>query len=86
MNRRRKNEYNLVLQSIIKEAKSCKIVLKLKTVMMDFEKAAMNSFIVIKLCLFHFSQSIFRNIVNCGIKTIYTKDEKIKLWFKRIFA
>ena len=92
MNRRRKKEYNVVLESVKKAAKKIKIKLSPKTVMMDFEKAAMNSFeemfpgIIIKLCLFHFTQNIFRNLVNYGFKIAYSKEEKIKQWFKSFFV
>ena len=84
INRRRKKEYNVVniINSVKKEAKKIKIKLNSKTVMMDFEKAAMNSFeevfsgIIIKLCLFHYAQNIFRNLFNYGFKIAYSKEEK----------
>ena len=92
MHRRRAIEYNKVLKGLFKEAKTLKIKLNPSTVMMDFEKAAMNSFVFyfpnikIKLCLFHFSQSLFKHIVIFGFKGIYSKDAIIKEWFKKIFA
>ena len=92
MHRRRVVEYNKVLKGLVKEAKKNKIKLKPATVMMDFEKAAMNAFlenfpgVLIKLCLFHFSQSLFKHIVSLGFKDIYTKDAVIKEWFKKVFA
>ena len=92
MHRRRKIEYNKVLIGLLKEANKLKIKLKPSTVMMDFEKTAMNSFvenfpdISIKLYLFHFSQSLFKHIVSCGFKEIYCKNESIKIRFKKAFA
>lgn len=57
-------------------------------IMVDFEKAAINSFeqnfvdVIIKGCLFHFSQSLFKNLIkNQGMKKSYLVHEPLQLWF-----
>jgi len=60
--------------------------------MIDFEiatkKAYEQSFpgIIVKGCLFHFGQSLFKNFVKHGFKTAYLENEELQRWFKRLFC
>ena len=38
-----------------------------------------------KGCLFHFGQSLMKNVNKLGLKQSYQKDQKIKDWIKSIF-
>jgi hypothetical protein len=50
-----------------------------RTFTFDFEIAA------IKGCLFHFSQSIFKHMIQVGLKKDYENDENVRNWFKSLF-
>ena len=34
---------------------------------------------------FHFGQSLFKNFLKHGMKTLYILDEQIQKWFKKVF-
>jgi len=52
----------------------------------DFEKAAKKSDeqrfpgIIVKGCLFHFGQYLFKNFVKHGFKTAYLENEELQRW------
>lgn len=82
----------MYFQAVKKAANQKQLILKPKVIMTDFEIAAINSFkknfqgVENKGCLFHFAQSLYKNICKHGLKTKYDKDETVKDWFKSIFA
>ena len=41
---------------------------------------------VITGCMFHFGQSIFKNLVKCGLKEVYANNSEFRTWFKKIFT
>ncbi len=90
MKRRRAQEYNEVLKSLIDAAKVHKLLIKPKFAMIDFEpamkKAYENTFpgIVVKACLFHFGQSLFKNLVRIGLKSEYLEIPEFQMWFKKL--
>lgn len=59
-----------------------------ETFMMDFEKASINAFATvfpnsgITSCLFHFSQNIYRKVVELGFKERYNQDVEFNLRIK----
>ena len=60
--------------------------------MIDFERAVIKSFkkhfsyATVKGCLFHFSQSLFKNLTKNHLKDKYINDEVFRLWFKKVFC
>ena len=60
--------------------------------MTDHEQASRNALkaiwkdIVVKLCYFHFSQSIFRNVQTNGLTTKYESIVQFKKWIKKIMS
>ena len=92
MNRRRKIDYVCVLKAIQKEGLKHQINLDPQTIMVDFEKAAINAFkevfkkSEIKGCLFHFCQSLYKKLCSLGFQDLYNKDEAVQTWFKSIFC
>ena len=49
-----------------------------------FEKVFIG--ILVKGCLFHFGQSLFRKFVSLGLKTYYIEKKDVQDWFKSIFC
>jgi hypothetical protein len=90
MNRRRKRDYDIVMEALHKKAKDQKVKLNPKYIMTDFELAAINSFrdnfegIESKGCMFHFCQSLMKKMNNLGLKSDYENDEKLANWFKSL--
>ena len=62
------------MNALISEARKHGLILKPSQTMIDFEIAAKLAFeivfdgIIIKGCLFHFGQSLFRKFVSLGLK------------------
>jgi hypothetical protein len=60
--------------------------------MADFEKAVFSAFeenfpeIVSKGCVFHFSQSLLRNVASEGLRDTYSNDNAFNHWVKRCFS
>jgi hypothetical protein len=60
--------------------------------MVDFELAVKQAYertspgVLVKGCLFHFGQSLFKNVVRIGPKTEYLEIEDFRLWFKKGFC
>ena len=60
--------------------------------MIDFELAAKKAYeqvfsgIVVKGCLFHFGQSLFRMFCSLGLKSYYIEKKEVQDWFKAIFC
>ena len=60
--------------------------------MTDHEQASRNALkaiwidIVVKLCYFHYSQSIFRNVQTNSLTAKYESDVKFKKWVKKIMS
>ena len=92
MKRRRTKDYVKLLETLIKEARKIGLTLKPIQVMIDFEIAAKKAFekvfigILVKGCLFHFGQSLFRKFVSLGLKTYYIEKKDVQDWFKSIFC
>jgi hypothetical protein len=76
----------------VKENRLLPVTLKPIQVMIDFEIAAKKAFekvfigILVKGCLFHFGQSLFRKFVSLGLKTYYIEKKDVQDWFKSIFC
>ncbi|CAF1382091.1 unnamed protein product [Didymodactylos carnosus] len=68
------------------------LVIKLRTVTVDFELGVSNVFtkyypsIIVRGCLFHFGQSLYRKFVDLGLKTQYKDDENLRDWFRSFAA
>jgi hypothetical protein len=92
MKRRRTKDYVKLLETLIKEARKIGLTLKPIQVMNDFEIAAKKAFkkafigILVKGCIFHFGQSLFRKFVSLGLKTYYIEKKDVQDWFKSIFC
>ena len=60
--------------------------------MVDFEIAVIMSFqkkfidAIIKGCLFHFSQSLFKNLIKHHLNVVYHECPDLQLWFKKVFT
>jgi len=58
--------------------------------MIDFEMAAKKAYeelfvgIIVKGCLFHYGQSLFRKFVQIGFKTEYLENPILQVWFKSV--
>lgn len=72
--------------------KSIKPELNPDTIMIDFEKAAMNAisktFPVTKIrgCFFHFTQSVWRHVQQAGLQQKYTEDSEFALQIRMMTA
>ena len=68
------------------------LVLNLKTIVTDFEQAAMNAYkfhwsgAEIKGCFFHFNQAVLRWAFRNGFKLSYTIKTKFNIWLKTILS
>ena len=66
--------YRCLFSELKDGANRIKLILKPKLVMLDFEQATINALnfhfpgVLIKLCFFHFSQNVFKKIVEVGLK------------------
>jgi hypothetical protein len=66
--------------------------IRLKTITIDFELDVSNVFtkhyptVIIRGCLFHFGQALFRKFVDLGLKTAYKNDENLRDWFRSLAA
>jgi hypothetical protein len=60
--------------------------------MIDFELAAQRAFeisfpgVIIKGCLFHFGQTLFKNLMKVGLKQEYADNEQLQTFFKQVFC
>jgi len=60
--------------------------------MIDFEMAAKKAYeelflgIIVKGCLFHYGQSLFRKFVQIGFKTEYLENPILQVWFKSVVS
>lgn len=85
---KKKKTYIRLLQSL----KTLNCNLKPKTVMLDFEIGAMTAFkkefgdIKIRGCHFHFAQSIWRHIQECGLSKQYKEDSTFAFEIKKLNA
>ncbi|CAF0977591.1 unnamed protein product, partial [Brachionus calyciflorus] len=74
MRRRRIKDYIKILLALKKEAQNYYLELNPLYVMMDFEIAAKKGFeyvfpsIIVRGCLFHFGQTLFKNLMKIGLK------------------
>ena len=90
MARRRKRDYKEVLKALIDECKEHGLTFNPKEVMIDFEMAAKKAYeellegIIVKGCLFHYGQSLFRKFVLIGFKTEYLENPLLQVWFKSV--
>lgn len=93
MHRRRTQDYEKMLDILIKESKALGKPLETKVIMTDFEKAPKvafkNNFKSIesyKGCLFHFAQAIYRKWKSLGLHTAFKDNETVSNWLRSIFA
>ncbi len=92
MKRKRTKYYVKLLETLIKEARKIGLTLKPIQVVIHFEIAAKKVFkkafigILLKGCLFHFGQSLFRKFVSLGLKTYCIEKKDVQDWFKSIFC
>ena len=92
MKRRRTKDYLRLLQSLSSSALEIGYTLKPIQVMIDFEIAAKEAFenlfprIIVKGCIFHFSQSLFKRFCTLGLKTDYLEKAEVHKWFKAVFC
>jgi len=86
MKRRRTKDYIQILDALVTSAKKLNFVIKRTHAMIDFEKETKKEYeqrfpsIIVKDCLFHFGQSLFKNFVKHGFKTAYLKNEELQRW------
>ena len=77
-----------MLEILICESQKLGFLLKPIQVMIDFEIASKKAFekvflgILVKGCLFHFGQSLFRKFVALGLKSYYIDIKDVHEWFK----
>ena len=66
--------------------------LKPEWFMCDFEYVMIKSIkihfngIIVKGCLFHISQALYRNLVAHGLKKAYQEVKSLQVWFKSAFT
>ena len=86
MKRRRIKDYVKLFKILVKEAKNYGYTLK------SFELAAKKAYeqvfieIVVKGCLFHFGQSLFKKFCALGLKSYYIEKKEEQEWFKGLFC
>ena len=82
MKRRRTKDYAKLLEILVKEAQKLGYMLKPGQAIIDFELAAKKAYekvfvgIVVKGCLFHFGQSLFRKFCSLGLKSYYIEKKR----------
>ncbi len=92
MKRHRTKDYKEILIALVEEAKKHGLVLSPMYVMVDFELAAKQAFeyvfidILVRGCLFHFGQTLFKNLIKIGLKQEYLDNEELRNFFKRVFC
>lgn len=92
MKRRRTKDYLRVLDSVKIAAFELGFTLGPIQVMIDFELAAKKAFqqifqqCIVKGCLFHFGQSLFKKFCAIGLKNDYLDNDEVQVWFKSIFC
>ncbi|CAM4740257.1 unnamed protein product [Rotaria magnacalcarata] len=68
------------------------LIIRLRTITIDFELGVSNVFtkhypsVIVRGCLFHFGQSLFRKFVDLGLKTAYNDNENLRIWFRSFVA
>ena len=83
---RTKQTYKKLLRRL---KQSTTYVFQPQQVMMDFEQGAIKAFaeefpgIVVKGCHFHFTQSIWRNIQEIGLVTVYKENKAVRDWLQQ---
>ena len=87
-----KEIYRRLIGELKDGASRLKLRLCPEIAMLDFEASVIDVYsfhfpdIIIKLCHFHFSQNIFKKIVEVGLKVQYGADEELNIWVKKITA
>ena len=77
--------YSTFINSFQDEADNLDLKLNPKLIMVDFEKAAIKAFrrafpsVRIKGCLFHFTNAIFKKVVDLGFKVIYKENKDLRI-------
>ena len=78
------NSYNTLYRELKRICAEYNLVLSPTTMMSDFELANINASernfpgVIIKLCLFHLNQSIWRQVEQNGLKTDYTENPQVR--------
>ena len=84
MKRRRTKYYIQILDALVTSAKKLNFVIKPTHAMIDFEIVTKKAYeqrfpgIILKGCLFHFGQYLFKNFVKHGFKTAYLENEELQ--------
>ncbi|CAF1470139.1 unnamed protein product, partial [Rotaria sordida] len=89
-----KNEqiYTDLFTVIFKKMFEFRLPIRLRTITIDFELAIYNVFtknyptVIVRGCLFHYGQSLFRKFVDLSLKTAYKNDENLREWFRSFAA
>ncbi|CAF1155459.1 unnamed protein product [Rotaria sordida] len=77
---------------IFRKMMELNLFIKLRTITIDYEVAVSNVFtkhyptVVVRGCLFHYGQALFRKFVDLGSKTAYKNDENLRDWFRSFAA
>jgi hypothetical protein len=85
-------DYVQLLEVLKLEALKLGLNLKPQQIMTDFELAAVNAFknqfieIVIKGCLFHFGQSLYKNLKKHQLTELYESNPEFNHWFRLVFS
>ncbi len=67
-------------------------VTRLRTITIDFELGISDVFtkhyptVIVRGCLFHYEQSLFRKFVDVGLNTAYKNDENFRNWIRSFAA
>ena len=85
MKRTRTDDYNAIFHELKKVARNNNLTLKPERLMIDFEATVLKSFnkyfpkAEVKDCLFHLSQSLFKNLTKHGLKEVYLKNTDLQV-------
>ncbi|CAF3046268.1 unnamed protein product [Rotaria sp. Silwood2] len=84
--------YNDLFTVIFRKMFEFNLTIRLRTVTIDFELGVYNVFkknystVIVRGCLFHYGQRLFRKFVDLGLKVSYNNDENLRDWFRSFAA
>ncbi|CAF3894990.1 unnamed protein product, partial [Rotaria sordida] len=82
--------YTDIFALIFKKMFEFDLLVRLRTITIDFEQAVKNVFtkhyptITVRGYLFHYGQSLHRKFVALGLKAAYKNDENLRDWFRSL--
>lgn len=86
------NKTQATYSRLFRELKTLRPRLRPTTIMVDFERAAINAIqeefpdVRIRGCFFHFTQCLWRNMQGAGLQQIYTEDANFALHLRQLAA